>query len=148
MNRLASRQSPPLNPLVSTFVSPFGLTVISMVFTRHLPLDRQFDRAIGKGLFDDGVAALAGLDACLLDGVLLQEAIELFLVAPGAGIVVVADLAGRQVEHDRIQPARQRTKRPAASLSNNSAVPWTGSGNPSPRHAAATASGSRTSVLI
>ena len=53
------------------------------------------------------MALLAGLDPCLLDGVDLQEAIELGLVAPGAVVVIVADLPGRRVDDDGIGPVGQ-----------------------------------------
>ena len=43
----------------------------------------------------------------LLDGVGLEEAVELRLVAPGAAVVVVADLPGGGVDDDRVEPAGQ-----------------------------------------
>ena len=58
------------------------------------------------------MALLAGLDPGLLDGVDLQEAVELGLVAPGAVVVVVVDLPGRRVDDDGIGPVGQPDDEP------------------------------------
>jgi hypothetical protein len=92
--------------------------------------------------------SLAGLDPCLLDGVDLQETVELGLVAPGAVVVVVVHLPGGRVDDNRIGPVRSRTMSPVASPLKSCAVPWSGGGSSRRRQAALTAAWSRTSVLM
>ncbi len=59
------------------------------------------------------MALLAGLDPRLFDGVDLEEAVELALVAPGAVVVVEVDLPGRRVDDDGIGPVGQPDDQPA-----------------------------------
>src|SRR5947209_4154508 len=70
-------------------------------------LDGELDRTVGELLFGDAVATFASLDFCLLAGVHLQKAIELFYFAPVATEVVVLDLAASQIADNRISPVRQ-----------------------------------------
>ena len=92
---------------------PLGSTVISMVFTTAPPTrDGEPDRAVGQGLLGDRVAPLAGLERGLLDGVGLEEAVELRGVAPGAAVVVVADPAGGGVDDGGVEPAGQLDEQP------------------------------------
>ena len=50
------------------------------------------------------MALLAGFDLALLDGVSLQERVQVLLLAPVALIVVVGKLAGLKVGDDGIVP--------------------------------------------
>ena len=87
--------------------------MISMIFMSGTSdADGQLDRSVGQGLLGDLVALLAGLDPRLLDGVDLEEAIQVALVAPGAIVVVVADLPGRRVDDDGIGPVGQPDDEP------------------------------------
>jgi hypothetical protein len=72
--------------------------------TSHL--DRELDRPARQGLFGDGVAGLADIEARFLDGLGLEEAIHLVLFAPSPTIVVVADLPCRGIDDDRAAPPR------------------------------------------
>ena len=115
---------------------------------RHLrDLDGQLDRAVGQRLLGDAVALPAGLDLGLFDGVGLQKAVELLLVAPGAAVVVELQAAAGQVADDRIVPAgqldRQAGGRAAEELDR---AVRSGGGSPSRWQAAATAAASRTWV--
>src|SRR5947209_281508 len=58
------------------------------------------------------MALLAGLDPCLLDGVDLQEAIEVSLITPGPLVVIVADLPGGGVDDNRVGPIGQPDDEP------------------------------------
>src|SRR5262249_58584103 len=75
---------------------------------RSAPLDDgQPDAAVLQCLFADLKPLGAGFDTALLDGVKLEEAIEVLPLAPAALVVVEADLAGGGVDDDRVAPARQ-----------------------------------------
>jgi len=60
-----------------------------------------------KGLLRDLVPFLAGFDARLLHGIDLEKSIQVALVAPGAIVVVVANLPGRRVDDGGIGPVGQ-----------------------------------------
>src|SRR4029077_11729528 len=68
------------------------------------PCNLEFDAAVLKRLLGDGMAQLPRLERGLLDGVRLQEPVELRLVAPVAVEVVVADRAGQRVDDGRVLP--------------------------------------------
>ena len=95
-------------------VSPFGVDGdLDGLHEAPPTLDGELDGAVGQGLLDDAVAPLAGLDRGLLDGVGLEEAVELLLRAPAAVVVVVAD-AGRSAvsTDDGVEPAGQLDEQP------------------------------------
>jgi hypothetical protein len=69
-------------------------------------LDLEPDAAVLELLLVDLVALLARLDPGFLDGVGLQEEVEVLLVAPGALEVVELDGAGGGVDDGRVLPAR------------------------------------------
>jgi hypothetical protein len=58
-------------------------------------------------LFGDSMALTPGFDFRLLDGVCLQEVIELRLFAPAAFVVVKLGFTGARVKHDRVFPIGQ-----------------------------------------
>ena len=93
--------SSPTNPFVSNCVSPVGDTMISMILFMHISrttcyifsprceilaadVNGQFHATAGQLGFSHAVTVTAGLDACLLDGVSLQERIKVALLAPEA----------------------------------------------------------------
>jgi hypothetical protein len=70
------------------------------------------DGAVGERLLGDGVTAFTGLEGGLLDGVGLEEAIELLLPAPGLVEVVEPDAAVGGVEDDGVEPAGEADEDP------------------------------------
>jgi hypothetical protein len=82
--------------------------MISMVLssdTSHL--NRQFDGTVIERLFKHSVALLAGFELCFFDGIALEEAIQLFEIAPAVFVVVVGDLCRVDVADNGIPPVRQ-----------------------------------------
>src|SRR3569833_2208330 len=69
--------------------------------------DLHSNAAVAERLLADGVALLTCFELGLFAGVGLQEAIELFLLAPVPAIVVVAYFAGSRVDDGGIAPTRQ-----------------------------------------
>lgn len=70
-------------------------------------MNGELDRAVGQRLLGNAVALLASFELGPLDGVHLQEAAQLLLVAPVTLEVVVLHAAGSQVENRRVSPAGQ-----------------------------------------
>ena len=58
------------------------------------------------------MAAFAGFETGLLKGVMLEEAIKMYLIAPHSRIVVVAELAGGRVGDDGVEPAGKLDEQP------------------------------------
>jgi hypothetical protein len=102
-------------------------------------LDSKLDGPIGELLFAEGVTGPACLDAGFLDGVALQELVELSLFAPTFVVVVELDAPRAGVDDGGVVPTG-----PEKSV----AVPVVGSGRPSLRQAAINAAESLTCVLI
>ena len=94
------------------------------------------------------MALLTGLDFRALNGVHLQEQIELGLGSPGTVVIVVADLPGGRVNDDRIHPVRKPNDQPAGLPAEepSRAAKWRR--NSSRLQAELTAERSRTSVLM
>ena len=70
-------------------------------------LDCEFDRAIGKRLFENTVPLTSRFEFGFLYGITLQEFIEFLLFAPATLKVVVLEFAAGRVADDGILPAGQ-----------------------------------------
>src|SRR5262249_59627170 len=75
--------------------------------------DLEADAAVGEGLLADGVAPLARFELGPLDGVGLQEAVEVRLLAPGARIVVVLHDPTAEVDDGGGMPVGPLQEQPA-----------------------------------
>ncbi len=96
------------SPWSRPWSGPSGSTVISMVFKRHLR--RWMVSLIEPSARDCSTTGWPRLRAsmpCLLDGVRLEQPVELLWLAPAPVVVVEADRAGGGVADDGVEPAGQ-----------------------------------------
>jgi hypothetical protein len=66
--------------------------------------DVKFDAAVLERLLADHGASATAFEFGLFNGVHLQEAVEMLGIAPGAFVVVVLDVSGRDIDHHRKSP--------------------------------------------
>src|SRR5262245_44155753 len=88
--------------------------------------DLQPDGAVVEGLLGYLVALLAGLQLHHLDGVHLEEAVEMRLLSPDAVVVVVAQLPAGGVDDHRVLPAGQLHQQAGclAAVKSGGALDW------------------------
>ena len=111
-NPLASRHDPPAKPLVWRRVSPEGLIMISDRLRHHAAPPTWIVSLIepsGQGFLGYRMPPF-GPRSGYLDGVGLEQAVQLALLAPGAVEVVKAYTGRGGVDHHGITPARQLDK--------------------------------------